>query len=52
MLVVGVVYSGYLRDTKAGAGPTVDLDKIEALYQRGAISLHEASHWERVEETK
>ena len=45
-----VIYSAYLRDLRTAAGPTVDLEKIEAVEKQGVISLHEASHWEPVEE--
>jgi hypothetical protein len=45
-----VIYSAYLRDLRTAAGPTVDLERIEAVEKQGVISLREASHWEPVEE--
>ena len=51
ILAAFLIYSTYTRDLQLSAGPTVDLTKIEKLVQEGRLTLHEASHWEAVEET-
>ena len=52
LLAGAVIYSAYLRDLRTSAGPTMDIEKIESSAERGVISLHEASHWEPVEEVE
>jgi len=49
--IAAVVFTVYLRDLDmpAATGAKVDLEKIEAMADKGSISLHEASHWEEVE---
>jgi hypothetical protein len=34
------------------AGSRVDIDKINNMVEKGTISIHDASHWEKVRERK
>ena len=48
-LAGGVIYSTYLRESTPAAGETVDVKKLEELWNRGTITLESASYWEEVE---
>jgi len=45
-----VIYSAYVRDQRASAGPMVDVDKIEAARESGVIGFHDAEYWAPAEE--